>query len=287
MGRNKKTQGEVARLFEEHGCELIGEYVGALTPVDYICRCGAVRKQLIDNFLKHECRSCISLISEEETVIPEGAEDIIDEQTGEIYKRVCGGWVSSFGRAKNLHNAELTLSSNGGFLINKKLQSATRLVAQAFQIPGYENLGEKGYIVTHNDNNQNNNRVENLRVVHRRDIDCSNRKKPCLKKDVDGRNTLTGLEYKVINLFPNYKIYENGEIFNGKRFFKFSESTDGYLSLCVTRNGERKDFRVHRLVCYAFHPIEGLNELEDYKHLQVNHKDGEKSNNQNEVIKII
>ena len=283
MGRNKKTQEEVARLFEERGSKLIGEYVGARTPVDYICKCGTVRKQVINHFLKHECRSCLELISEEETVIPKGVEDIIDEQTGEVYKRVLGGWVSSFGRAKSLLGNELVLSSNGGLWINKKLQSATRLMANAFQIPGYENLGKKGYIVTRLDKDRSNNRVENLKVVHQRDIDRSNRKKTCLKKDVD----VQGLEYKVINFLPKYKIYENGEIYNGKKFLKFGETATGYLSLSVTRNGERKDFLVHRLICFAFHPIEGLDELEDYKHLDVNHKDKNKTNNQNEVIKII
>ena len=271
----KKTQEEVARLFEEHGCELISEYIGARTPVEYKCKCGTVRKQLINDFLKNECRSCISLISEEETVIPEGVEDIIENETGELWKRVRGGWVSSFGRARNLHNTELILSSLGTFSINKKHQSATRLVVQAFQIQGFENLGEKGYVVTRLDKNQGNNRVENLKVVRQSEIDRSNRKKTCLKKDVD----VTGLEYKVVSMFPNYKIYENGEIYNGKRFFKFSESIDGYLNLHVTRNGETKNFYVHRLVCFAFHSIEGLNEFEDYAHLQVNHKDKNKSNN--------
>ena len=275
MTTRKKTQEEVARLFEEHGGKLIGEYVGALTPVEYKCKCGNVRKQQINKFLKNNCQFCLKLISEEETVIPEGVEDTIDEQTGEVYKRVLGGWVSSFGRAKSLLGNELVLSSLGTFLINKKDQSATRLVAQAFQIPGCENLGKKGYVVTRLDKNKSNNRVENLRVVHQRDIDRSNYNKRCLKKDVD----VTGLEYKVINLFPKYKIYENGEIYNGKRFFKFGETTTGYLMLGVTRNGERKDFRVHRLVCFAFHPIEGLNEFEDYAHLEVNHKDKNKLNN--------
>ena len=275
MGRNKKTQEEVAQLFEERGSKLVGEYVNSKVPVEYICKCGAVRKQQINNFLNHECRSCLELISEEETVIPEGVEDTIDEQTGEVWKRVLGGWVSSCGRAKSLLGNELTLSSNGRFSINKKNQSATRLTANAFQIPGYENLGEKGYIVMHLDKDISNNRVENLRVVHRSELDCSNRKKRCLKKDVD----VQGLEYKVINIFPKYKIYENGEIFNGKKFLKFGETTTGYLGLGVTRNGKTKYFLVHRLVCFAFHPIEGLNELEDYKHLDVNHKDGEKSNN--------
>ena len=275
MTTRKKTQEEVAQLFEQRGCKLIGEYVNNRTPVEYICKCGTVRKQLINDFLKHECRSCPRTVLEEETVIPEGVEDTIDEQTGEVWKRVLGGWVSSFGRAKSLLGNELILSSKGTFSINKKNQSATRLVAQAFQIPGYENLGEKGYVVTHLDKNQSNNRVENLRVVQRSEIDCSNRKKPCLKKDVD----IQGLEYKVINLLPKYKIYENGEIYNGKRFFKFGETTYGYLSLHMSQNGEKKYFKVHRLICFAFHPIEGLNEFEDYAHLQVNHKDKNKTNN--------
>ena len=279
----KKTQEEVARIFEERGCKVAKEYVNSKVPIEYICKCGTVRKQLIKDFLKKDCRTCISLITKKETVIPEGVEDTIDEQTGEVWKRVLGGWVSSFGRAKNLLGNELTLSSKGAYKINKKDQYVTRLVARAFQIPGYEKLGEKGYVVTHLDKNNNNNHVENLKVVHLSDIDHSNFKKLCLEKDVD----VTGLEYKVISMFPNYKIYENGEIYNGKRFFKFGETTTEYLRICVSQNGKEKNYRVHRLVCFAFHPIEGLNELEDYNHLQVNHKDRNRSNNHKDNLEWV
>ena len=39
------------------------------------------------------------------------------------------------------------------------------------------------------------------------------------------------------------------------------------------------NIKVHRLICYAFHPIEGKEKLSDYDKIQVNHKDGNTLNN--------
>ena len=274
----RKTQEEVAQLFEERDCKLIGAYINNQTPIEYICKCGNTRNQRLDHFLKNQCRFCLKSVTEEETVIPDGrdgVEDTIDEQTGEMWKRVLGGWVSSFGRAKSMLGNLLTLDvERSSYFINKRHISATKLVAQAFKIENYDKLESREYITTHLDGDKSNNRVDNLKVIHRRDVDCSNYKKMDLEKDVD----VTGLEYKVISMFPKYKIYENGEIFNGKRFFKFNCSR-GYLKIGISKNGEKEYLRVHRIVCYAFHPIEGLHNLEDYKHLQVNHKDNNKLNN--------
>ena len=64
-------------------------------------------------------------------------------------------------------------------------------------------------------------------------------------------------------------LYKNGEIWNGTRFLTFSKNGK-YLALC---NGVFS-YKVHRLICYAFNPIEGKNCLDDYKGLQVNHKNG-------------
>lgn len=48
---------------------------------------------------------------------------------------------------------------------------------------------------------------------------------------------------------------------------------DGYIMVSLSRGGRTAKHRVHRLVMLAFEPIDGCGELD------VNHKDGNKSNN--------
>lgn len=61
---------------------------------------------------------------------------------------------------------------------------------------------------------------------------------------------------------------------NDCRFLTFGLS-ENYLRLCLST----KNFKVHRVICYAFHPIDGKNTLSNYSDLQVNHKDGNTINN--------
>lgn len=82
---------------------------------------------------------------------------------------------------------------------------------------------------------------------------------------------------KVIKDFPNYGITEDGRVIS-KRLNggEKAQQTDqhGYKVVTLSHDGERKIFKIHRLV--AEHYIhKNLNPLADY----VNHKDGNKLNN--------
>lgn len=57
-----------------------------------------------------------------------------------------------------------------------------------------------------------------------------------------------------------------------ERFRKFTVDRDGYLRVGLNKEGQQKQFGVHRLVVAAF--IEGADLT-----LEVNHKDGDKQNN--------
>lgn len=79
---------------------------------------------------------------------------------------------------------------------------------------------------------------------------------------------------KRIKGYPNYSIDEIGNIFNIKlnRHIIPNTSYKGYVSVTLNNNGLKKYFKVHRLVAMTFIP-------NPENKPQVNHIDGNKSNN--------
>jgi hypothetical protein len=83
------------------------------------------------------------------------------------------------------------------------------------------------------------------------------------------------IEWKSICNFSRYKVSKNGDVydFKLKREVPMNKTKDGYLSLTLrSDSGERKTFKVHRLVSIAFIPNNENKET-------VNHIDGVKENN--------
>jgi|26BtaG_2_1085354.scaffolds.fasta_scaffold03894_4 hypothetical protein len=71
--------------------------------------------------------------------------------------------------------------------------------------------------------------------------------------------------------YPEYCVTSDGKVFSilSNRFLTLHLKSDGYVTVGL----KRKTFYVHRLVILAYSPVD------DYESLQVNHKDGDKSNN--------
>jgi hypothetical protein len=79
---------------------------------------------------------------------------------------------------------------------------------------------------------------------------------------------------KQIKDLPDYLISESGDIYSNltKRQLKKSINKYGYNHIRLFKDGVRKNFQIHRLVASTF--IDN-----PYMKPQVNHKDGNKSNN--------
>jgi len=273
---NQQTLKEIEKLFASKGCTIL-KIEKKTIPIEYMCACGKEKKQLYKDFVRRNCRWCRDKKLKEKPVEEiEDNDDIYGDK--EIWKPVVGGWISNFGNAKNSLGKILTLCPQKfRYRINGKHQYASRLVAEAFQIENYDNINNSEYIVSHIDNIPSNNRINNLKIIKKSELihDSKTHQSENFQDKVwwlkDKFNDINNI---IIKELPKHIIYYNGEIWNGTRFLTFSKS-DNYLTLCTLN----KTYKVHRLICYAFHSIEGKNNLIDYDDLQVNHKDGNKLNN--------
>lgn len=81
-------------------------------------------------------------------------------------------------------------------------------------------------------------------------------------------------KWMIINNWENYAVSNTGKVKNIKtgRYVKQVENKGGYLTVGLCQNGKKCSFRVHRLVALMFIP-------NPYSKTEVNHIDGNKSNN--------
>jgi hypothetical protein len=250
--------------------------------ITYVCKCGETFCRVFKDVIRRNCRRCNNIalteLPDEEKFKPQDTED-------EVWKPTVGGWISSLGNALNVKGDKLTLCPiKFRYYIGGKQQYASRLVAEAFKIKDYEKLTNNVYAVAHLDGNSSNNKVDNLKVMLKCHIGgiygSRARKSNVFQEKMEWNiDKFKNIEYKVVTELPKHFIYANGEIWNGQRFLTFSTS-EGYKHLCTKdKKVGLKTYKVHRLICYAFHSIEGKNCLEDYKGLQVNHINGDKCDN--------
>lgn len=212
--------------------------------------------------------------------------DIINEKTGEKWKRIPGGWISTFGNVQSISSTDvldpeknLTIYTGGKVKINNEKHGIKRLVAICFKIKDYERImdeNERKYIIHNIDNDIKNNKIENLKIISSNENAKLKNIKPFTSNnyfqslELDFEKMIREVEYKKIDILPNHIIFKNGKIYSTllNRFLVGSDH-DGYLRINFS---EKSSYLINRLVCFAFNPKSNKNKYEDYDDLQVNHK---------------
>lgn len=87
------------------------------------------------------------------------------------------------------------------------------------------------------------------------------------------------------SILYGYTVYENGEIFRGKRKLSPYENVNRngmiYMRIKLSVNGERRAYYLHRIVMQAFTSWEAVRDR------QVDHIDGDSTNNSLDNLMIV
>jgi predicted SprT family Zn-dependent metalloprotease len=253
---------------------------------EYKCNCKNIFKKSIkhvkDNNESTECVSCRSLTLKTKNL--EEGDILINDIK---YKKFEYGWISENGEFIN-NNKESISISKGMVKICGEFQNAKRLIAITYKIPHYEYANKKAFFIKTKDGSKNiaptnlfiwgNSRKETIHL-------------PLSKQFEDELSTIDlgygRLDYFVLDKPPSCEWKTNPtfpeNVFYRVGIINVSENTytrgrirsTGYCDVKI--NG--KMYNLHRVLCFVFHPIEGKTKFEEYKELEVNHKDGVKLNN--------
>jgi len=207
------------------------------------------------------------------------------EKDGQIFKKFSYGWVSDKG--KILNNLKKELSQNKGYIkIANTLYNIKKIISETFKIKYHELLGVGAFYLKTIDGTENYS-VDNIYIWTNSKPDQQLIPDNIEINDfVEKNKTIGDTKYFFLQEsqvpqnykeFEGYRFYENGLIkVKNKNIYTYGRKTkNGYMEISI-----KKIYRVHRILCYLFHPIEGKTNLQDYpKILEVNHKDGNKCNN--------
>lgn len=80
------------------------------------------------------------------------------------------------------------------------------------------------------------------------------------------------MNWKKIKHYEEYEINSVGHVKRNGKLIKPQMSTNGYINICLCKNGKAKQFRLHRLLAESFIP-------NPFNKPQVNHIDGIRTNN--------
>jgi len=258
-------------------------------PITYICNCNEEKVKTYKDMLKRECRTCKN---NKHSEIPTDYSVCPSDNSEEKWIAVEGGFVSNLGNAINFSGKELTLDEKGRYYLNGKLQYISILMAKAFKISNYDKLeGQVSNYIVRNKSTSLKPTLNDICISTRNEIGkeygCKSHKSDSFKEAMsrDLINHIEKVPYKRIKEFPDHIIFEDGNIYNnmdwsgGKRFLSFSTNISKKSKSYLYFQTNEKNYKVHKLICMAFHPIEGKIIYNDYKNLQVNHKDGNTLNN--------
>jgi hypothetical protein len=210
---------------------------------------------------------------------------------GEDWVEYLDSHVSSHGRViSGITGKPMTVYSDGRCSINGQKTYVSTVLAKAFKIENYEKLeGHKShYVVNVRPGASIPPKLEDVSIRTRADVGHDNGLKSKKSERFTEVINMTiaskinsGVEHKVLNDL-NMIAFADGYVYSNlnKRFYAFTitskPNSKNYYHI-ILKDGTH--LYQHKIICYAFHKLEGKETYQDYANLQANHKDGNTLNN--------
>ena len=255
-------------------------------PFEYVCACKKTFSKFISDVtdLRSRCENCMALLKHQ----PVFDESQDFTENGVLYKKYADGWIGENGVF--LNNMKESININKYRIRRGSMPNlnAKVIMAQIFKVSGYEHIGDPKYRVFFK-KLEDGLCPTNLHVctisegtalyVQKRFINT------CDEKEVEG------VEWREIDEFPEWIIYQNGVLRKptGQLTKGFATSTVSQGIQGAEEPTQNNQYRkvnicskivpVHRLVCFAFNPLDGMKTYEEYSVFQVDHIDHSKTNN--------
>lgn len=259
------------------------------TPFKYKCLCGEKESSYSNIAESENCGDCLHNKLKE--VTSDNLSIYTDFNDGsDCYVRFERGWITK--EAKVLNNLKQPAAINKGYVtLGGFIYSVKEIMAKLFRIPNYEKVDNKKYYVFQIESG-NDYSLSNL--VVRSFSDDTIIRKNVHKTSIDEQvlngvstddistisivsvNEVKGVESKTHPEFPKCEFYANG-IYRSSigNYVRGNIDKQGYRTTII----RKKNYKVHRLICFVFNPIEGKTNLSDYDDLEVDHKNANKLDN--------
>ncbi len=313
--RIKLLHEEIIRILKKKNWTLksdLSKITAGSEIIYYTCICNPIdiRATTINNLKDTEdtkCKNCTHLNKNDTRI----GEELNFEKDGETFIKISECYIGSNGTI--ISNDKITThtirKNDHSVKINNIDYNAKKLIANAFKIKYYEYIDDKYdnkfYVAFKDKNKRNKYSVDNLFIwaysLENQDLVYDNKEFVTIKSpDCSGKfkNELNNKEKECINTnyielneYPGYKFYSSGVIETktgyitpGLKDIKNSnnddtnddDNEDNYYMKYTINN---ETVKLHRLFCFAFNKLDGLNKLSDYDLFEVDHINGKKYDN--------
>lgn len=264
---------QAVTTLKARGITIITPYnqlVSSNSTIEYTCNpCSQHKIKKLKEAMDENCRACKGLklqaVPTDEKVL-EAALGSQGLQPDEVFFPIEGAWLSNQGRCVSALGKLLTLDDKGRYHVAGRHQYLTKMLEDNLKI--------------------STPTPRSIQVSEQRAIQVASTRTEAVVDPVDlvtARLRDKSVRYNTFTWLPRVIIFEDGMIYNAA-ICKFVATTESYegpnkQGYLIFSANSMSGLRVHRIVCMAFNPIEGLSTLDDYKPWQVNHKDGNKHNN--------